>query len=356
MIRMNELDGSKQLEGLLEVAGALTSNKSHQDILGVLVSVIAKVLDVVRCSVILVDPNQPTGRVVAATYEQPSPGVPSIQLSKYPEIAEAVASGQAVFVEDVHHDARMTGVASNLTHLDIHSILVIPITHRDPTLGASYLRTSRPRRSFTPQEILFCHTAARMAANALLGLTQYQRVVQDNEDLTNRAPYDPLTGLLNQGSLLAHLEQAFAIAGRHKRSLSYLVIDLDDFKNFRDAYGQEESEQGLQCVANAIRITLRKSDIAAREGVDRFALLLPETDAAGAMVEAERIRRTVREIRVGDDGALSVSIGVATFPSPTIQSKEDLMRQADHALSVAKASGKNRSISLTTATAHHEKA
>jgi len=351
---MNELDDSKQLEGLLEIAGALTSNKTHQEILGVLVSVIAKVVEVVRCSVILVDPNQPTGRVVAATYEQPSPGVPSIQLSKYPEIAEAVASGQAVLVKDVHHDARMKDVSSDLTHLDIHSILVIPITHRDHMVGASYLRTSRPRRSFTPQEILFCQTAARMAANALMGLTQYQRVVQDNEDLTNRTPYDPVTGLLNQGSLLAHLEQAFAIAERHKRSLSYLVLDLDDFKNFRDVYGQEGSEQGLQCVANVIRITLRKSDIAAREGIDRFALLLPETDAAGAMVEAARIRLTVREIRVGDDGALSVSIGVATFPSPAIQNKEDLRQQADHALSLAKAGGKNRSISAATATAHQK--
>jgi GAF domain-containing protein len=247
---------------LLDIATALTSTKTHEDILAVLVRVIAKVVDVVRCSVILVGKDQPTGQVVA-TYENPSATGFPIELVKYPEIAQAVASGESVLIEDVTTDPRMRDVIATFKHLDIRSILVIPISFREQILGTLFLRTSRPHRVFTPEEWLFCQTAAKMAANALLGLAEQQRLEEQNAQLANQAAHDPLTGLLNHRSLAIRLEQAFATAQRYGRPLSYLMLDLDHFKQINDTFGHDGGDQALQRVAQAILQAVRKSDVAA---------------------------------------------------------------------------------------------
>jgi diguanylate cyclase (GGDEF)-like protein len=311
-----------------------------------LVRAIANVVDVVRCSVILVGKDQPTGQVVA-TFENPSAQTLTLELWKYPEIAEAVSTGQSVLIEDVEADPRMSGVIGSLKHLEIRSILVIPISYREQILGTLFLRTSRPARAFTPKEWLFCQTAAKMAANALLGLAEHQQLMEQNAQLANQAAHDALTGLLNHGSLAIRLEQAFAAAERYGRPLSYLMLDLDQLKHVNDTLGHECGDQALQRVAQSIIQAIRKSDVAARYGGDEFAILLPDTDAYGAYVEGERIRRAVEQIRMNQQHPLSVSVGTATFPSPTTRNKEELMRQADQALYVAKTTGRNRTVSFT---------
>lgn len=343
----NDFGESRALGGLLDIATALTSTKTHEDILSVLVRAIAGVVDVVRCSVILVGKDQPTGRVVA-TYENPIATAFTLDLAKYPEIAEAVTSGQSVLIEDVDTDPRMSDVMPLLKHLEIRSILVIPISYREQILGTLFLRTSRPGRAFSPKEWLFCQTAAKMAANALLGLTEHQRLMEQNAQLANQAAHDALTGLLNHRSLSIRLEQAFAAAQRYGRPLSYLMLDLDQLKEVNDTLGHESGDQALQRVAQAIMQAVRKSDVAARYGGDEFAILLPDTDAYGAFVEAERIRRAVEQIRLNSQRLLSVSVGTATFPAPATRTKDELMRQADQALYVAKTTGRNRTVSFAT--------
>jgi diguanylate cyclase (GGDEF)-like protein len=344
-MRTGESGKSHALAALFDIATALTSTKTHEDILGVLVKVIAQVVDVVRCSVILIGKDQPKGKVVA-THENPSATGFAIDLVKYPEIAQAVASGEPVLIDDVNTDPRMRGVIATFKNLEIRSILVIPISYRDEILGTLFLRTSMPRQVFTPDEWLFCQTAAKMAANALLGLAEQQRLKEQNAQLANQAALDPLTGLLNQRSLAVRLEQVFASAQRYSRPLSYLMVDLDGFKEVNDTLGHDGGDQALRRVAQAILQAMRKADVAARYGGDEFAILLPETDAYGAFVEAERIRRAVEQIRLDHSHLLSVSVGTATFPAPTTETKEDLMRNADQALYQAKATGKNRTVSF----------
>lgn len=344
-LNTSEFAESRALGGLLDIATALTSSKTNEDILTVLVRVIAKVVDVVRCSVILVGRDQPKGQVVAS-YESPSVSGFAIDLVKYPEIAQAVESGESVLIEDVNTDPRMKSVIASFKHLDIRSILVIPISYREEILGTLFLRTSRSCRVFTPDEWLFCQTAAKMAANALLGLAEQQRLKEQNAQLANEAAHDPLTGLLNHRSLAIRLEQAFATAERYGRPLSYLMLDLDGFKQVNDTLGHEGGDQALRRVAQALLQAMRRSDVAARYGGDEFAVLLPETDAYGAFTEAERIRRAVAQIRLDPPHLLSVSIGAATFPTPSTRSKEQLMRHADQALYTAKTSGKSRTVSF----------
>jgi GAF domain-containing protein len=80
-------------------------------------------------------------------------------------------TGEIIFIPDALTDPRMAPVVTNLKQLDIRSILIIPMVYQEEILGTLFLRTSRDRRPFTKAEMLFCQVAARIGANALLGLS-----------------------------------------------------------------------------------------------------------------------------------------------------------------------------------------
>ncbi len=336
----------KELEALLRISTALTSTNSRQEVLYLLVREIAEVLGVIRCSVILVDETSLVAKVVA-THEDPLIEEVKIELKKYPEIQEAVRTGKSVFIADVWTDTRMAPVLESLKHLDIRSIFVIPMVYHEQILGTLFLRTSRARQAFTKAEQLFCQIAARIAANSLLGLSRYQMVVREKQQLAKEVGRDPLTRMFNQGSLYKRLEEELAIAKRYHRSLSYLMVDIDNFKEVNDRFGHRRGDQLLKQVARTIRRTIRKADVLARYGGDEFGIILPETDTKGGYVQAERIRKAICQIRLPISSRkirCAVSIGVASFFDETTQTVEDLIRRADEALYLAKNQGKNRTI------------
>lgn len=334
----------KELQGLLQISKSLPSTQNRQEVLYLLVKAIASVIEVTRCSVILVDEQTTDGRVLA-TFEDPSLREIPIDLHKYPEIQEAVTKAEMVLVEDVEHDARMRDVAPLFRHLQIASILVIPIMFYERVLGTLFLRTSRPHRAFTREEILFCETASYMAANFLLGLTQYQSVIEEKARLTEEAMRDPLTGLGNRTSFARALAESISYAKRHQRPLACLMIDADNFKSINDRFGHQRGDRVLKGIADAITRTIRESDVAARIGGDEFSVLLRDTDGSGAFTKAERIRDAVRHSPLMDGEApLTVSIGIAVWNDLIgLDQDYDLLAEADRALYAAKADGKNRS-------------
>ncbi|MBI3606828.1 MAG: sensor domain-containing diguanylate cyclase [Nitrospirae bacterium] len=246
----------------------------------------------------------------------------------------------------MHDDLIKRGIP-NLQHLHIRSILVIPIVYHEQVLGTLFLRTSRPRRAFSQRELLFCQAAARMAANALLGLSRYQLVVREKQHLARQAGRDSLTGLYNLRTLFLRLEEEMAIAQRYGRALSYLMLDIDNFKHVNDTFGHREGDNLLKQVSETILGTIRKADVVARYGGDEFGIILPETDSAGGRIQAERILDALRNLLFPIGGRtiwVSASIGVATFPNEVIKTAEDLIRRADAALYSAKHQGKSRVI------------
>jgi diguanylate cyclase (GGDEF)-like protein len=342
----------KELEALLRISIALTSTNNRQDVLYLLVHEIAEILDVIRCSIILVDETWPAGKVVA-THEDPSLQEIKIELKKYPEIEEALRTGRVVFISDAWTDLRMAPVLETFKHLDVRSILVIPMVYHEQILGTLFLRTSRARRDFTRTEQLFCQVAARMTANALLGLSRYQLVMREKQQLAREAGRDHLTRMYNQGSLYKRLEEELSMAQRYHRSLSYLMLDIDNFKDVNDTFGHRRGDELLKRMARTIRKTIRKGDVVARYGGDEFGIILPETNAKGAYVQAERIREAICQIRLPvqpSEVRNTVSIGVASFPDQTSQTVEDLIRLADEALYLAKKQGKNRTILSSAST------
>jgi diguanylate cyclase (GGDEF)-like protein len=122
------------------------------------------------------------------------------------------------------------------------------------------------------------------------------------------------------------------------------MMDIDDFKRFNDTYGHQLGDNILREVARTIKKSSRAVDIPARYGGEEFVLILPETDQLGAMVAAEKIRRSVGEMKIPYEKEklrVTISLGVATFPNQAVD-KESLIKSADEALYLAKRKGKNR--------------
>lgn len=168
--------------------------------------------------------------------------------------------------------------------------------------------------------------------------------------LIQQTQTDPLTQLPNRTALMETCLKELQRAARHSRTLAVAMADIDGFKHYNDTYGHPAGDELLRALAELVRSGRRLSDLVARYGGDEFALLMPETDAAGAVLVAERICQTVARFPFARNYALptaqdlcpiSLSIGVAIFPEDG-NAPEELLAKADHRLYEAKHNGGNQ--------------
>lgn len=167
------------------------------------------------------------------------------------------------------------------------------------------------------------------------------------EDLSQKANYDDLTGFYSRGYFNERFQAAFAHARRHDRPLAVVTMDLDHFKNINDSYGHAAGDAALQGAATAVREVLREADITGRIGGEEFAMILVLEDETQALDIAERIRRSIAAaaIDIGTEHPLSItaSLGVALL-SPSDADPDSLLARADSALYTAKKNGRNRTV------------
>lgn len=209
-----------------------------------------------------------------------------------------------------------------------------------------------PTRDGVPLSIL---AAVSFQAVALLLLAAIVAVAsrehQRAQDAALRlARFDPLTGLYNRTHFFSELEREIRLSQRAGRTFALLMIDVDGLKPVNDAFGHHYGDQLLTGVTGVIRATVRATDTPARYGGDEFVVLLPETDAAGAYVVAEKLRHDIAafSIQVSDRTVrTSVSLGLVSYPDDGMTS-DALMAAADAALYEAKRSGRDRIVGYTT--------
>ncbi len=146
---------------------------------------------------------------------------------------------------------------------------------------------------------------------------------------------DALTGLLNHGAMQVRVREEIARARRDGAPLSFVIIDLDDFKRVNDVRGHQAGDELLRQVAAVLHGELRPYDVVARYGGDEFVLLLPGSDENDACMVAERVRDAVEREQVG-----ACSLGVAEWHEPL--DADGLLEHADRALLLAKRTGKGR--------------
>ncbi len=157
-----------------------------------------------------------------------------------------------------------------------------------------------------------------------------------------RAATDALTGLPNQRAVHETLKRAAALAGRTASPLALITFDLDHFKAINDTYGHGKGDDVLAAVGAVASQTLRAGDFVGRFGGEEFAAVLPDTDRAGGMQAAEKLRAAIATITVpGIDRAITASFGVAVMPDDAGE-PDLLLREADRALYSAKKAGRDR--------------
>jgi diguanylate cyclase (GGDEF)-like protein len=155
---------------------------------------------------------------------------------------------------------------------------------------------------------------------------------------------DNLTGIPNARALRDELAREFSRARRHSLPTSFLMIDIDRFKDVNDTYGHLAGDAVLARVAAAIRSATRDGDTVARYGGEEIAVLMPQTELAEATAVAERIRASIAKLVTEYRGLaidVTVSVGCAAL-APEDKTHDDLVERADHQLYAAKAAGRNR--------------
>jgi diguanylate cyclase (GGDEF)-like protein len=165
-----------------------------------------------------------------------------------------------------------------------------------------------------------------------------------NTRLERLAMTDELTGISNRRSFFTVALRDFRMAARYGTEISFIMVDIDLFKQINDSVGHKAGDQALKMVANVLQENLREVDVLARLGGEEFGILLPGTNLANAAVLAERIRASMALASFGDGehpGRLTISLGVAAKGSG-VPDLDSLMKAADHALYRAKEAGRNR--------------
>lgn len=172
-------------------------------------------------------------------------------------------------------------------------------------------------------------------------------LLKANRQLEVLASRDPLTGLENRRSFDDHLGDELRRAQREGTPLALLLIDIDYFKRFNDTYGHPAGDECLRQIGQLLADSVRRpGDLAARYGGEELAVILPNTDASGALAVAEQFMQRLHLGNLPHVGSpfdqVTASIGVATLPAGQSCSAACLVEAADRALYRAKAAGRNR--------------
>jgi diguanylate cyclase (GGDEF)-like protein len=168
--------------------------------------------------------------------------------------------------------------------------------------------------------------------------------------LRRLAATDDLTGAMNYRALCLALRLQVRRAAERRAGFSILMADLDHLKDYNERHGHLGGSELLRRVGALLMRAVRPGDIVAKYGGDEFVLILPGTDEAVAGVIAERVRRAIssRAFRGAERGTITLSVGLAHYPSDG-QTPKTLLRAADRALFAAKRMGRNRVLAASRA-------
>jgi len=214
----------------------------------------------------------------------------------------------------------------------VRSIACIPMVVYNDVIGVINVTNKKNGKEFTDQDIRMLKAVADQAAVAV-----------NKAQLWDMAVTDSLTGLYVRRYFMVKLQEEIHRAERYDKIISIIMADLDRFKNINDTYGHDAGDRALKAISHFLQKNIRDVDAIARYGGEEFVMLIPDADKDSAFNLAERLREELAKIKLDNLPAISISFGIATFPTDGTE-VEDLIRKADAAMYAAKRAGRNKSV------------
>lgn len=253
---------------------------------------------------------------------------------------QVIDTGKALIVRDVRKEGRRPAPPDR--KYKTNSFISYPIIINNRKVGVLNLTDKSGGRAFDEVDLSLLEIIGPQMALALERAEWQERATA----FQLMSITDLVTGLPNRRYLEERLSEELSRSKRYDYAMSFLMIDIDDFKTYNDQNGHQAGDDALQMVAQCLKGGLRSADVASRYGGEEFCILLPQTNMAEAGVIAERIRQLVAatDFPHGKSqplGRVTISVGVSTFSS-IVNTPENIIAAADRALYRAKHLGKDR--------------
>ncbi len=338
----------EQLIGVIaqRILGCLSLDK----ILQTTVDEVRKFLNVERVTIYQIEPEQ-NGKFVVESFAPSLSPIVGLYLHDPCFDRNYVLdyqNGRVSAINDVWTATLHPCYQNFLNRLGIRANLVVPLVANNKLWGLLCAHQCSAPRYWQSWEINLLGALSTQLAIAIQQAHLYQQLESANIELQRLANLDGLTQLANRRYFDEHLNSEWKRLAREEAPLSLILCDIDFFKTYNDTYGHLAGDKCLIEVANAIRsATKRPADLVARYGGEEFAVILPNTDASGAMHLAELIRKLVKTLKIShlncsETLGITLSLGVASTIPDYKSEPVGLIRDADIALYQAKESGRDR--------------
>ena len=264
------------------------------------------------------------------------------------EKIRVVGSGsfQLIFLDFIFEDGNGFEFLEKLEQGDFNIPVIMITEQTDENVAAQLIQAGASeylsKNRLTYGELSMVIQKAQTRQRLKMDLKKMQ------ERLVETSVKDELTGLYNRRFFMDSLNVEFQRAIRYKRSLSILIIDVDNFKTINDTFGHLAGDEVLSAISKQLSSCLRRGDLIGRYGGEEFAVLLTETDIEGALQVGEKMRQHVmaQEFKnISMTFGVTISIGVATNLNE--ETALEMLETADKAMYVAKNDGRNRVEILT---------
>ena len=253
---------------------------------------------------------------------------------------EVIDTGKAVMVTDLRMAGRKPAPAER--RYKTNSFISSPITIGGRKVGVLNVTDKSSGGTYDEVDLSLLEIIGPQVALALERAEWQERATE----FQLMSITDPLTALPNRRYLEERLAEELNRSKRYEYPMSFLMIDIDDFKAYNDKNGHQAGDLALQITAHCLKGALRAVDVASRYGGEEFCILLPQTSMSEAGVIADRIRHRVSTThfphgKAQPFGRVTISVGVSTF-TKNVDTPENIIAAADRALYQAKSRGKDR--------------
>ncbi len=325
--------GSQDLKEIIEVASQITAQLDVENVIrNVVLSLVAKFQSPTVTFLLPhdIDENRPViyhfeglkSQELALALPSIGPMLSFLERDEYNQISFA-------YFRENFPDAEVVQELAS-----IHPDMLLPLRTDKGVNGLILLPAKPDGQGYSLLDVQYITQIVRFASIAI-----------ENANLYWQATTDRMTKLYSHHYFQQNLEEEVSRAHRYGATFCPIMMDIDHFKKFNDTYGHLQGDIIIKEMARILRSSVRSIDFTARYGGEEFSVILPEVKAQGAVVVAERIRKTIEKHPFpGEDGPLhvTVSIGVAEFKPSRMRAASQLIAEADKALYQSKEMGRNR--------------